>query len=116
MKSPLLNASGDIVIRNNDFVMLEGDEELAQCVRVTYKTDKGEYFLDPTFGLNKEPLLAKQFDEVEATDAIVEATGQEERIESVTNVTFNKINRLLEVNVELVKDSGEKLPTLGVEF
>lgn len=116
MKSPLLNASGDLIIRHNDFVMVEGDEEIAQCVRTIYKTNQGEWFLDPTFGLDKEPLLAKQFDEVEATDTIVEATGQEERIESVTTVDFNRINRLLEVNVELVKASGDKLPTLGVEF
>lgn len=114
MKSFLLDSSGDYVIRNNEFVLIEGDEELAQCVRVLLQTSKEEWFLDTDLGLDRETIFSKQFNEVNAKDSIIETVLQESRIESVEDITFSKTGRLLEISLSLLKADGELLNVEGV--
>lgn len=114
MKSFLLNRSGDYVIRNNEFVMIEGDEELAQCVRILLQTSKEEWFLDVDHGLDREPIFAKPFNEVNAKDSIIESVLQEPRIASVEEITFSRVDRMLEIDMKLLKSDGEILLVEGV--
>ncbi len=45
------DASGDIVIENNKFVLIDGKTEIAQRLRQNLLTLFGEWFLDGTIGL-----------------------------------------------------------------
>lgn len=89
MISPKL-LDGDLVIENNDLAMVNNDEELIQSVRTTLMTRKGEFFLDPEYGVSYENLLGKGTSEEEARDDIIEALSKDERIGSVTDITFNE--------------------------
>jgi len=100
---------GDLVFENGDVVMIDEDEEIAQCVRTILQTNKGEWFLNENFGLDRSPLLTKQFDEALAADAIAEAVAQEERIQRIENISFRREGRKLYVELTLVKSDGQTL-------
>lgn len=108
MKSPKI-VGGDIVFENGDVVMIDGDDEIAQCVETVLRTNKGEWFLNEEFGLDRSPLLTKQFDETLAADAIAEAVAQEERIKQIENISFQREGRKLYVDITLVKNDGQTL-------
>ncbi len=107
---------GDLVFENGDVVMVDGDEELAQSLETIFRTRRGEWFLNERFGLDFEPFLTKRFDETLATDAIAEAAAQEERIQQVENVTFQRDGRKLTVNATFVKSDGRPLQVEGVSI
>ncbi|MGM0806530.1 MAG: DUF2634 domain-containing protein [Bacillota bacterium] len=116
MKSILLNEQGDFVFKQGSFLMVEGDEELAQSVKVILQTAKDEWFLDEDFGLNREPLFSKRTNENEIRDSIIEALIVEPRISAVENISFRKENRVLFVDLTLRKQDGEILQVGGVDI
>ncbi|MBC2077690.1 DUF2634 domain-containing protein [Listeria booriae] len=105
----LLIKNGDLVFTGTDFRLVEGSEQLRQNVESILKTAQGEYFLDEDLGLNRENILGKGFDEELARTDIVEAIGQEERIEEVTEIDFVKHRRELQVNLKMTKADDEKI-------
>lgn len=109
--------NGDFVMQNGTFATLSGDEELAQSVENTLATAKGEWFLDEEHGLERDALLGKGFNEGEATDAIIEAVTQDERVESVENIvfSFDRQTRTLKVNLSIRK-ADEEVIDLEVEI
>lgn len=117
MKSPkLLNR--DLVIENNDLVMVDEDEELIQSVRATLMTRKGEFFLDPEYGVSYDNLLGKGTSEEEARDDIIEALSKDERIGSVTNITFvdNSETRTRKISLTIQKQDETELTIDEVEL
>ena len=46
-----LNSSGDLDFTNNNFVLVEGSEEIKQLVQVRISTFLGEWFLDSSRGI-----------------------------------------------------------------
>lgn len=116
MKSPLIDETGDVVFKNGDLVMIEGDEELAQGIRVLLETSLEEWFLDPDFGLDRNSILVKKFNEMEATDAIIEALEAESQIAFLEKITFAITGRSLTIDLSLLKANGEVLDIEGVEF
>lgn len=98
--------------------MLDGDEELAQSVRVLLQTQQEEYFLDEDHGLSRENLQGKEANQDAAADDIIEAVAQEERIESVEDIVFedNRKNRNRTVSLTLQKTDGETLMVEEVEL
>lgn len=109
MKTLLLNQEGDLTLIQGSFLWVEGDEELAQSVRIILGTAKEEWFLDEAFGLNRDPLFAKRFNEIEARDSIIEALTAELRIAAVEDITFRIEGRVLFVDLKLRKQDGETL-------
>ncbi|WP_051291496.1 DUF2634 domain-containing protein [Fictibacillus gelatini] len=109
---------GDIVIENGDIAMIEGDEELAQSVRMLLQTRKGEFFLEEDHGLVFDHILGKDFNLDEARDDIIEAISQEDRIASVEEIAFNDDlqSRTRTISLTLKKDDGETLSVEGVEI
>lgn len=113
MRAPKI-VDGDLVFENGDVVMVEGDEELAQSLQSVFQTRKGEWFLNENHGLDRSPFLVKNFDEALATDAIAEATTQEERIQRIENVSFKREGRSLTVDATFIKEDGQPLQMEGV--
>lgn len=118
MKSFKLDENGDLILENGSFVMIEGDEELAQQARISIQTEKGEWFLDPEEGMDREPIFTKFFNEIDAKDSIMESTiGTSEplRFESID---FHRDVRSRKTTVDIVmqKEDGEVLTLEGVEI
>lgn len=101
--------NGDLVISAGDFAMIEGDEELAQAVRSTMETARGEWFLDPDFGMMREPFEEKPYNEEEQRSAVIEAATEDDRIASVENlvIAFDRGVRKQMIAFDLIKSDGE---------
>ncbi|RAS75251.1 DUF2634 domain-containing protein [Priestia endophytica] len=110
MLAPKLK-DGDLVIENNNLIMVEDDEELAQSVKSILQTRKGEFFLDTEHGMSFDNILGKVADQAATRDDIIEAVSQEERIRSVTDVSFSDDakTRIREVGMTLEKEDGTEL-------
>ncbi|MED4977229.1 DUF2634 domain-containing protein [Heyndrickxia faecalis] len=117
MISPKI-VQGDIVIENGEVVMVDGDEELVQSIRMLLQTRKGEFFLEPEHGLSFDNIIGKEANQDETHDDIVEAISQEDRIESVEKIDFNDDNkaRIRSISVELQKADGNALNIEGVDI
>ena len=115
MRAPKI-VDGDLVFENGDVVMVEGDEELAQSLQTVFQTNKGEWFLNENHGLDRSPFLTKKFDEAMATDAIAEATVQEERVQRIENISFKREVRSLTVDATFIKEDGQPLQLEGVNI
>lgn len=117
MQSFKLTADGDLEFDSRgDLVMVEGDEELAQCCRVAIGTNEGEWFLNPEIGLAFRLFLGKLASEEEMRNELTRALLQEERIENVDDVTFtvDRAARLLTVTFKATGTSGEIIQQEGV--
>lgn len=108
----------DLVIRNGDFNMIEGDDELAQSVRMNIEAAQGEWFLDLNYGMDREPFETKPFNEEAAQLALIEAATADERIASVENIVMTPdfVTRRLKVTMRLIKETGDTLDIEGVEI
>ncbi|MBG9783593.1 DUF2634 domain-containing protein [Shouchella lehensis] len=109
---------GDLCLENNEFQMVEGDQELAQSLKMVYQTRKGEFDLDRDHGLERENLLGKAFDEELLRYDVVEATAQEERISAVEDMSVvdNLQTRQRQINLVLQKEDQETLRLEGVDL
>jgi phage baseplate assembly protein W len=118
MKAPLIDSNGDLVMKNGEIQMIEGDQELAQSVESILKTRQGEFFMNTEFGLNRNNLLGKQADQDAAHDDIVEAIAQEERIATVDDIAFadDRSSRSRTVSLSMTKaDDGETISLENVD-
>lgn len=107
MKSFKINDNGDLVLNE----MVEGDEELIQCLEHLFYTRLGEWFLNRNHGFNRSVIEKKQYDEKEVAQAIYDTIYQEPRIKQVTSLTFefDKVKRHLKVNFTAVTTSGGEI-------
>lgn len=83
MKSFKLDHNGDLVIQNGDLVMIDGREELKQCVERILTTNINEWFLDTGFGLDYSAIQGKGKAKESIKLAIAEAIFKEPRIKQV---------------------------------
>ncbi|WP_426353649.1 DUF2634 domain-containing protein [Exiguobacterium sp. R-39] len=110
--------NGDIVINNGDFVMIDEDEELAQSVRMNIEAAQGEWFLDLNYGMDRESIETKPYNEEAVQLAIIEAATADERIQSVEDLVLTPdfMTRRLSVSMRLIKQTGEEVALEGIEF
>lgn len=103
--------NGDLVISAGEFAVIEGDQELAQSVRMTMETAREEWFLNEDFGMRREPFETKPYNEEEVRAAIIEAATDDTRITAVDNLTFafDRPGRFLSVALELQKNDGDTI-------
>lgn len=110
--------NGDLVISAGEFAMVEGDEELAQSVRMTMETAQGEWFLNVDFGMRRDPFESKPYNEEEIRASIIEAATDDTRISSVEGLSlaFDKFVRTLGVSLQLQKADGQTIIIEEVEI
>lgn len=106
MKALKIDENGDFILQNGSFVMVEGNEQLAQEVRIAIQTSRGEWFLDLDEGLDRQPLFAKKFSENNARSSIIESLMNTSEPLVVEEVNFLKVDRVLYVNLVLQKEDG----------
>lgn len=78
--------NGDMRFENGDFVVIEGAEEVAQCIEISFGINLGEWFLNEAAGTEHMRLLEKTTDD-EARSEVLRVLAQEERIASIESVT-----------------------------
>lgn len=78
--------NGDLRFENGDFVLIEGPEEVAQCIEISFGTNLGEWFLNEAAGTEHMRFLEKSTDD-EARAEALRVLSQEERIETIENLT-----------------------------
>lgn len=100
---------GDVVFENGDIVLVEGDEELCQCIVDILLTNLGEWYLNPEHGFARFNVLGQKFDRQRVTDELIAAILQEPRVASVESVQweFDREKRKLSGTFRIVKQSGE---------
>lgn len=88
--------------------MVEDDDELAQCVALTLKTNKGEYLLNPDHGFDRTTVQVKNYDQTVVTDAISAAILENGRVDKIESIDFNfdAASRNLSVDFAFVKPDG----------
>jgi len=78
--------NGDLRFENGDFVLIEGPEEVAQCLEISFGTNLGEWFLNEAAGTEHMRFLEKTSDD-EARAEALRVLSQEERIETIESLT-----------------------------
>lgn len=103
---------GDLVLVNGEFQVVEGDEELAQAVRIELSTYKNEWFLDAQMGVDYYgKVLVKQPNEEEIRTELVQAILREPRMRSVDtlNILIDRRQRKLSVSFQATARDGSTL-------
>ena len=80
--------NGDLRYENNDFVIIDGSEEVAQCIAISLGTNLKEWFLNEEFGLDFTKVLDKSTDD-EARAEVLRVLSKEERIASIDELTIS---------------------------
>lgn len=89
MKTLYLTDAGDLQFDGqNNLRMVEGIEEQQQSLRLLLATNRGEWFLNPTHGLEYAEITGKDVTELRARAALLEAFRQEPRIERLLSFQF----------------------------
>ncbi|MFT8928537.1 MAG: DUF2634 domain-containing protein [Sporolactobacillus sp.] len=100
--------NGDLTFDSGgELSMIEGMDEIAQSLFIIVQTRLGEFYLDETVGTDQSALLAKQFDEDAAHDAIVEALMEDDRVEEITDIEFTQTGRTLNVSFMVQTTTGD---------
>lgn len=80
--------NGDLLFENGDFKIIEGSEEVAQCISISLGTNLKEWFLNEQFGLDFMKVLGKSTDD-EARAEVLRILSKEERIKSIDELTIS---------------------------
>lgn len=93
----------------NNIKMVDGDDELVQCIREIIGTNIGEWFLNKKHGFDRFAILANKFNQDMTIDMIYAAISQEPGVSSIENIKieYDRPNRSLSVDFEIKKANGE---------
>ncbi|TQK41976.1 uncharacterized protein DUF2634 [Brevibacillus sp. AG162] len=105
-----VDETGDFILDGqNDLQMVDGDEELCQCVADILSTNLGEWFLNPQgHGFRRFEVLGKKFNKDLVTEELVAAVLQEDRVSSVEEILweFDRTKRSLSGRFRFTKLDG----------
>lgn len=103
--------NGDLIFdAQNNLVMVEGEDEIAQSIERVLTTNKGEWFLNLEHGLDYKAITGKGRDIEGIKLAITEAILQEERVSEVERIDLSlDKNRHLKINVTARLQEGDTL-------
>ncbi|MCZ8518892.1 DUF2634 domain-containing protein [Paenibacillus caseinilyticus] len=78
--------NGDLVIEDGELLMVEGPEEIAQCVSISLGTNKDEWFLNPNMGIDVEKFVGKSLSMEARLEQIRQGLRQEPRIKTIDSL------------------------------
>lgn len=102
-------ASNDLVIKNNDLILIDNAERVAQQVLITLRFWLGEWFLDTRQGVPYfEYVLVKNPNTNHIRQILAEKIQSVEGVNSIVSLDFDfrRITRELYVNFEIDTDYG----------
>lgn len=105
---------------NGNLEMVEGDEEIAQGVKMSLAIQKGEFELDENIGLDTSFRQNKLVDDQEISDSILEALQimtDQNIIEGAENIEIQRDGRTANISkMEVIKTDGTNINLEGVEL
>lgn len=111
---------GDFVFdANGNLEMVEGDEEIAQGVKMSLAMQKGEFELDENIGLDTSFRQNKLVKDDEITDSILEALQvmtDQSIIEGADNIVISRDKRTINVDLDAIKTDGTNINLEGAEL
>lgn len=102
-------ASSDLVIKNNDLILIDNAERVAQQVLITLRFWLGEWFLDTKQGVPYlEYVLVKNPNMNHIRQILAEKIQSVEGVNNIVSLDFDfrRITRELYVNFEIYTDYG----------
>ena len=102
-------ASGDLVVKNGDLLIIDNAERIAQQILITLREWSGEWFLNTADGIPYlEYILVKNPNEDHIRQILSEAILDVDGVQSITSMdlTFSRVNRSLIVEYEAITDYG----------
>jgi len=103
----LLLKDGDIVIDEGELQLVEGADELAQCVDVTLNINQGEWFFNRNAGIDRSKTHGKSTD-AEARNEVIQGISQETRVNTIDELKIdsNRADRTRDIYFEVSSDEG----------
>lgn len=102
----------------NDITMISDDDELVQGVGIIIATNTGEWFLNPSFGLDRFGILGQKLESEKIVNKITTAIlTNEPRVNSVDGIEldYSSSERRLGITFTFSKQDGTQLTgTVGV--
>ncbi len=108
MKSLKL-ANGDLSLDKGELLLVDAEEELEQSVKLCTATNKGEWFLDPDFGLDFYAILGHNPTEEKMRDALLDAFSYEPRIDSIEDLKVEREGRKAKVYYRAILVDGTSI-------
>lgn len=102
-------ATGDLLLNNNDLMVIDNAERVAQQILITLRFWLGEWFLDTTQGVPYlEYILIKNPNENHIRQILTDAILSVEGVETVDNMEldFDTRNRKMAVTYTVTTDYG----------
>lgn len=107
MLKDLQLVDGDLVDdANGSLVVLEGTSAVIQSLKHSLKLFLGEFFLEPTDGIDWFGIVEKPFAARKLRDAIIVQLTKEPSIESIESLTIQKGAEPRSVQVDIVIFAG----------
>lgn len=109
--------NGDIQFDSRgELIMIEDEQELAQCCEIAIGTNTGEWFLNPEIGIKFMAFLGKHLSEEEMRDELTQGLLKEDRIQSVADISFDVDTkaRTMDVSFTATSKIGEVIRKEGV--
>ena len=113
MKDLKLNSNGDLLVENNDFVFVTGEEELRQRVECVLGTNKGEWFNDWEEGINFSNILGKNVTVEDVRGEIISALRQVDETFTLDSLTVEQEGRKLFANFTAHNADGDTVEIIN---
>lgn len=102
-------STGDIALKDNDILLIDNAERVAQQVLITLREWRGEWFLKTADGVPcLEYILVKNPNMAHVRQVLTEAIESVEGVKKCTelDLQFNRVLRTLSVSYEIETDYG----------
>lgn len=106
MKNFMLDENGDIVIRNNDIAMIEGDGLLLQTIKAILLTNKGEWFLNLNEGINRKNIIMKNPEKDLVRNEVLSGLIQVDNSLYLTDFDYELDKRTMKIRFTAKKADG----------
>lgn len=104
----LLNDMFDFTFdpNRNTLTLVSGEDNVVQAIKLILKVMLGEIRTFPTFGIDIPQLLDKNISDDNIKHAISNAIIRDPRIKSIDQITLERINRTLNISMQVTSYSG----------
>lgn len=118
MKAFKLDNDGDVCIVDNEIEMIEEMDEVLQQIRQIFRSNQGEWYFNPEYGLNYNNILTKQPNLDLIRDEVKNGLSQCSHIMSIDYVTvdFDRTARKLYVNFQATDTEGNTIRETNLEI
>lgn len=118
MKSFKIDETGDLVIKDNEIEIVDKKDEILQQLRLIFKSNQGEWYFNPEYGLNYKNILTKKpnFDLIR--DEIKNGLSQCSDVMSIdyVDVSFDKNLRKLIIEFQATDVDGNTITETNIEI